>query len=152
VTVSASEDEDSDTSNGGSPGPIPRFVLSNLEVTPAETEPGGNVTISVEATNVGEIDGTQEVSLLIDGEIECAQMLTLAAGETRVIPFTVSRDAVGDYDVAVEDLPGQFEVAASTPGMRWYVVGGIVAGTSLLALLLLLLLLPALKRIVGWIW
>ncbi len=152
VSISGPEDEDTGLPNGEGVVPTPRFALSNLEVTPAETEPGGNVTICVEAANVGEAAGTQQVSLLIDGEMECSQMLTLAAGETRVIPFTVSRDAVGSYTVAVEDLPGQFEVLTSTPGMRWYIVGGIVAGTSLVALLLLLLLLPALKRVARWVW
>lgn len=96
---------------GGSPPPRPaEFVFSDLSVTPAMAAVGEEVEISVKVTNVGDLQGSREVALEVNGAAEAAEEVTLAGGGSATVVFTISRGASGTYGVEVEGLTGTFEV------------------------------------------
>lgn len=80
------------------------FSLSDLSVTPLEVVPGEEVTISFQVTNSGDVSGTHRVALWIDNEVEDRQTVNVAAKASQTVTFTVSKDTVGTYTIAVDGL------------------------------------------------
>ena len=91
------------------------FVVSNLDVSPEEVEPGETVTVTVEVRNVGGENGTHELELIIDGVGEQSESVTLDGGETTSISFFVEKDIEGSYSVELAGLTGVFAVFESEP-------------------------------------
>lgn len=94
-----------------------KFEVSNLAIAPERVGIGDNVKITVDITNVGEVEGTYDVELYVDGRLEDSKMVTLSGGETKLVAFTIAEDYAGSYSVEVEGLSGAFEVVSpvSTP-------------------------------------
>ncbi|MFC2024048.1 hypothetical protein ACFLTJ_00485 [Chloroflexota bacterium] len=82
------------------------FTTSNLNISPGEVNPGGEVSISVLLTNTGEESASSIVALNIDGALEDTKQETMAGGESKVVTFTTSREAAGTYQVDVNGLSG----------------------------------------------
>jgi len=98
------------------PTPKPAaFSLSSLTISPSEVAPGELVTISVSVANTGEEAGSYEVTLKIDGEVEASKDITVDAGASQQVIFTVSRNVAKTYLVDVHGLPGTFVVRSETP-------------------------------------
>jgi hypothetical protein len=131
------------------------FVSSNLSISPATVAAREPVHISVLVTNTGNAAGNYELTLKINDAVEATEEITLDAGASQSVSFTVRREAAGSYSVAVDNLTGSFTVrrgaasnstvtdpaasqptpspygAASTEGeasVNWPLVGGIIAG------------------------
>jgi len=129
ITVTATSGTDITVSDSGTcvahaevvlPPPA-RFELSNLVISPAAVLAGDTVTISVVVTNVGDISGDYGVTLRIDGAIEATQIVTVDAGASETVIFTVVRTDVGTYGVEVDGLFGSFTVSAPPP-TAWLVL------------------------------
>ena len=101
------------------------FTFANLQVSPATIEAGEQVTISVEVTNTGEAVGTQTVTLKINSAVEATKDVTISAGASQPVSFTVTRDQEGDYTVDIDGQAGTFEVT-SAPGAPIGLIIGIV--------------------------
>lgn len=93
-----------------SPTPA-NFTVTNLSVSPDDVESGGTVTISATVTNTGGTSGSYTAVLRINGSEVVASSVALDAGESRVVSFTVSKEAAGTYMVEVGGLEGIFTVA-----------------------------------------
>lgn len=93
----------------------PEFVVSNLDVSPEEVEPGETVTITVEVQNVGEQEGTHELELILDGLVEQSESVTLDGGQTTSVSFSVQKDMGGSYDVEIAELTGSFVIIEPVP-------------------------------------
>jgi len=92
------------------------FTASELNITPAEVNIGGNVTISVLVTNTGDLTGSYEVGLVIADTIIATEEVSLAGGESQTVTFTTYKDFAGTYEVGIDELSGTFIVkAALTP-------------------------------------
>jgi len=91
------------------------FQTSNLAITPDEVKAGEEVEISFTVTNIGDLAGTYEATLEINGAEEDAKTLTLVGGETRTVSFTLSKETAGTYNVSVDGLSGEFSVVTPTP-------------------------------------
>jgi hypothetical protein len=95
--------------------PLPaEFVISDLSVEPEEFTLGEGVDdwtfeITVDVTNIGELEGSHTVDLEVDGEVIESGTVTLAGGGGTSITFDVTR-GVGVYAVEVAGLTGGFEV------------------------------------------
>ncbi len=113
------------------------FVVSALDVTPAEVDIGEKVTISVVVANTDDARGTHEVTLKIEEAVVAIEELTLAGGFSQTVTFTIAEDTAGTHTVSVDGLAGTFEVKAAPPAppqpINWWLIGGIAA--SFLALL-----------------
>lgn len=90
----------------------PQFTTSNLTISPTEVQIGENVTISVLVSNNGSAEGTYQLVLKINGTIETAMNITLAAGASQNVTFIVSRNSPDNYTVEVDGFTAQFAVKA----------------------------------------
>jgi peptide/nickel transport system substrate-binding protein len=84
--------------------------VSNLMISPTEVIAGEAVEISVTVTNVGKQSGEYSVTLTINGVVEDVKTGSLAAGESKLVTFSVAKDAAGIYNVEVNGLLGSFRV------------------------------------------
>ncbi len=81
------------------------FIISNLMINPAKVAIGKPVTIAVDVTNVGELEGTYKAILIIDDVRIETKDVTVAGGATETVTFSpVTKDAIGAYAV---DVGGQ---------------------------------------------
>jgi len=87
------------------------FTASDLSITPVEVEEGGEVTITVKISNVGEEEGSHFLELLLNGSVADSETVTLAGGATTTVSFAVMKEA-GTYAVSIEGLSGGFIVTA----------------------------------------
>ncbi len=105
------------------------FSVSYLSFSPLEVEPGEAVTITVLVANIGGESGSYAVVLKIDGVKEAEKTVTIAAGDSQDVSFSVTREEAGDYTVDVDGLSGSFTVLlpVKPPGVNWPLIGGIIA-------------------------
>jgi len=132
------------------------FSLSGLEVSPAEVEIGDTITISAVVENTGEKEGTCEVTLKVNDEVEETKNVALEPGASETVTFTTSRDVAGSYSVDVNGLTGSFavkappelppeeappeEVSPEVIPISWPVIGGIIAAAVVVVGLLIFFL------------
>ena len=107
------------------------FEVSGLTITPDEAGVDQDVSIKVTVENVGEKEGSKEVTLKVDGKKVDSEGVTVAAGAERTVTFTHSEAEAGTYDIEVGGLSGTLTVTAGPPpppgqpkvGSKWeYVV------------------------------
>jgi acyl-CoA thioesterase FadM len=89
------------------------FQLSNLVVSPDQVYPMEDVTIMFNVTNIGETTGNYSATLSVNEEIERTWNLIVSAGETQIIDYILTREAVGTYTVKVDTLENTFIVLGS---------------------------------------
>lgn len=94
--------------DGGQPAMVPW----NLAVTPQELLSGDTAEVSVDITNVGTATGDYEAVLRVDGEVEDTTVTTVAAGGTDTVTWSLSREDLGTYEVAVGSLRSTVRVRA----------------------------------------
>jgi len=129
------------------------FSVSNLTIQPSEVNPEEAVTITINVANSGEVEDNYNVVLKINGEKEAEKQVTVAAGSTEEVSFTVTKREAGSYMVEVNGLSGSFSVAGvpipaptptpePTPGpkpINWPLIGGIIGGVVVIGLLVFFL-------------
>jgi uncharacterized beta-barrel protein YwiB (DUF1934 family) len=115
------------------PTPIPaQFVLQNLAVNPSNVTSGGNVTISVDVLNSGEVKGSYTVTLKINSAVEKTEDITLAGGDSTTVSFTAAKDAAGKYQIEAGDLSAEFTVSSPAAMVSWSLIGGIIAAVLII--------------------
>lgn len=108
------------------------FEVSNLHVTPDDVSAGDSVTVSVTVTNVGGQTGSFNVPFSVNQTLEETKSVTLEGGESTTVEFKVTKDALGTYDVKVDDLSTEFTVTDEPSG------GGQTDGDSSIPMELLI--------------
>jgi hypothetical protein len=91
------------------------FQSDYLTISPGEIETGQTVNISLTVTNGGECTGSCPVMLRIEGVVEEIKEITLEAGDSETVSFSVARQLAGTYSVEVNGLTGSFEVKQPQP-------------------------------------
>ena len=107
--------------------------------------------------NSGGTEGSYSVILKINGVKEAEKSLTLAAGTSQDVSFSVRKADPGSYTISVDGSSGSFAVVAPTPSpplpeeeevpeapvkppINWPLIGGIIAGmVAVIALLIFVL-------------
>jgi len=117
------------------------FSVSHLSISRLEVEPGESLTITVLVANTGGESGSYTVVLKIDGIKEAEETVTIAAGESLDVSFSVTKEEAGSYTVTVDGLSGSFTVVPvvappAPPGINWALIGGIIGGVVVVAGLL----------------
>lgn len=98
-----------DDDNGDGNG-IASCSVSNLTISPTEVAPNETATISVSVANAGGSQGSYDVVLNINGVQEETRTVTLAAGASESVTFSVTRGDAGTYAVTIGSLSGSFTV------------------------------------------
>lgn len=131
------------------------FLVFNLTVQPVEVQPKETVTITVTVTNTGGTEGSYSVILKIKEVKEAEQRVTIAAGSSKIVTFSVTREEIDNYSVAVDGLSASFTVLApvappevipevpllpAKPPFNWTLLGGMIGAVVALGLLAFLLI------------
>jgi len=97
--------------------------MGNLTITPTEVNTGENVTMSIEVSNTGNIEGSYRVVLtekmvapqVAPDILEYANLVSLKPGETKTVTFTATKNVAGTYSVQVGSKVGEYTVIDITP-------------------------------------
>jgi hypothetical protein len=86
------------------------------------------------------MSGEYNLELKLDGTTESTKQVTIAAGASQTVNFTITGDAAGKHQVEVAGLNGEFEVtpAAKPSQINWWLIGGITGIILVLAIGLIL--------------
>jgi hypothetical protein len=90
------------------------FSVSNLRIEPSEIKAGEKATVSAEVNNTGGSEGSYTAELKVNSITEDSQNLTIPSGASVDVTFSVSKDNPGVYQVALDNLTGQFVVIETT--------------------------------------
>jgi hypothetical protein len=91
------------------------FTTSALTIYPREVEAGEFVTIRVDVTNTGDLAGSCDVVLKIDGVVIDTKEVILTGKTVQKVAFSVARDVAGSFTVNIDRLSGTFTVTAVLP-------------------------------------
>ena len=109
--------------------PLAAFSVSYLSIEPAEVQPNEMVTITVFVANTGGTEGSYTVVLMIDDVKEAEKSITVAAGSSQDVSFSVTKADAGSYSVAIDGLRATFTVVSPpAPMVNWPLILGIIAG------------------------
>jgi len=107
-----------------------KFEASDLTISPARVPPNQQIIISLNVTNTGGISGDYVVELKVDGIVKSSKQVTLVAGASQTVSFTITEGSIGRYRVEIAGLEGEFVVVGQT-GLNWWLIGGIIAALIL---------------------
>ena len=130
---------------------------TELETILGEIETGKEVTISFLVTNTGDLAGSYQAALTVNGVAEATEEVTLDAGASEMVTFSISRDTPGYYSVDINGLSGSFIVRENpTPDLlpmqhsnpspvppkptNWWLVGSIYVADIVLLIIILWLI------------
>ena len=82
--------------------------------------PGEDIIISVEVSNTGDMEGTTDISLMIDNRLVDSKKVTVGENSTQTVQFTLTEDMPGTYSVEVSGLTGSFTVNAVPESSIWW--------------------------------
>ena len=112
-----------------------------MSITPSAVELAEQVKISALVTNTGSNERSYMVVLKINGAEEVRKEVTLGAGKSETVTFTIVKDIEGSYTVNIDGKVGQFTVIVPLPPTpiptealpvqpptNWWLIGGIIAG------------------------
>ena len=112
------------------------FVASGLNIEPTVeklsvfvSEIGGSVTITANVANDGGQADTYTAELKLNGEIVDTKTVTLEAGQSRQVSFTVSELDYGQYEVDVAGLSGEFTASRT---ITWWLILVIIVVVGLI--------------------
>jgi hypothetical protein len=91
------------------------FTLTNLTIDPLEAIVGDAVQISVNVTNIGDLEGNQTLNFEINGAVKDTENVTLAGNASEIVQFTDIEIVEGNYTVKVGDLTGNFTIKPAPP-------------------------------------
>ncbi len=102
-----------------------KFTLTSLTVDPQQVNAGDAVQISVNLTNVGDLEGNQTVSFEINNAPKDVENVTLAGNSSEIVQYTDVETEVGSYTVQVGHLIGNFTVNPAPPEASKIVLSNI---------------------------
>ncbi|MCT2582206.1 S8 family serine peptidase [Actinophytocola gossypii] len=91
----------------------PHFAAYDLTVSPDDVQVGEPVCVAARVKNVGSSAGTYDAELTVRGSTFAVTPVTLAAGASTTVGWTVTPDAAGTYPITVGPLSNTFR--ARTP-------------------------------------
>jgi hypothetical protein len=91
------------------------FTLTDLVIDPLQAYVGDAVQISVNLTNIGDLEGNQTINLEINGLVKMTENVTLAGNSSQLVEFTDIETTDGNYTVKIDDLIGNFTIVPAPP-------------------------------------
>jgi len=96
------------------PSANPAFKITDLAINPPQVSPGERAIISANLTNTGDTDDSYTVELFVNDIAEIVKEITIPAGETRELRFSMLVGTPGTYKVALGELTGQLVAVESS--------------------------------------
>jgi hypothetical protein len=119
-----------------SPAQPAHFVASGLNIEPAVeklsvfvTKTGESVAITASVANDGGQGDTHTVELKLNGETVDTKTVTLGAGQSKQVSFTVSELDYGQYEVEVAGLTDTFTTSRN---IAWWLILVIIGAVGLI--------------------
>ncbi|HEX76837.1 MAG TPA: hypothetical protein G4O03_00230 [Dehalococcoidia bacterium] len=97
-----------------------KFEVSSLLVIPSEAGAGETITVKAEITNVGEVEGTYSASLTVGERVVETKEVTVGAGGSETVSFTMTQDTAGTYDVTLGNALATLEIWPSPAEIAGY--------------------------------
>ncbi|MCW4045671.1 MAG: hypothetical protein NWE94_09175 [Candidatus Bathyarchaeota archaeon] len=94
---------------------LAEFTLSDLTISPLEADVGEPISISVNVTNIGDLEGNYSATLTINDVEKETKMILLQGGSYAIVDFTDTENTEGNYTVKVGNLTGTFRIKAAPP-------------------------------------
>jgi len=116
---------------GAAVPPTPaNFSVTSLDLSSAQVEPGQEVLVTVNVTNIGGCEDSYTLDLTINGAVEQTKTVTLAPLASDTVTFTVTKEEPGSYTIFVDGLTKEFSVAALAQSWLsrywWTILTGLV--------------------------
>jgi hypothetical protein len=117
------------------PPPPANFVGSGLNIEPSVekttfvTKTGESVSITANVANDGGQEGTYTVELKLDGETVDTEIVTLGAGQSQGVSFTLSGMDYGQHEVEVAGLSDEFTTSRT---ITWWLIIVIIVAIGLI--------------------
>ncbi|MGB2815209.1 MAG: hypothetical protein WBC75_09025 [Dehalococcoidales bacterium] len=92
------------------------FTVSGLVFPAASIGIAEKATISAFVTNIGDVAGTTEITLKINGAAVASKNVKVAGHESRKVSFSVVQGKAGDYKVEIDGQSGTYTVKAISVG------------------------------------
>jgi len=93
------------------PPPSPAaFEVTTMNVMPPEVTAGETANVTAEVKNTGGSEGTYAAVLTVDGATVETEEVTLAAGTSKTITFSMVKDKPGTYQVSIGGLTSSLTV------------------------------------------
>jgi len=86
------------------------FTTTDLTVSSHEIVVGESITISTIVTNNGDLTGTHQVTLMINGTAIDVKQVEIAGGQSQQVSFIITGDTAGTYNVAINMLRAAYIV------------------------------------------
>ncbi|MFA5309344.1 MAG: Ig-like domain-containing protein, partial [Dehalococcoidales bacterium] len=91
------------------------FHPVTLNINPARVSPGDTVSIGLLVANSGDIPGIYVASLVIDGVVLEVKDISITAGNSATVSFSLASAGIGEHQVQIGGLTGAFTVTAPPP-------------------------------------
>ena len=91
------------------------FKVTDLIITPSETEEAEPVVITANITNVGDLEGTYDANLTINNVLTQNQTVLVPGNNDTIVEFTVIEERIGNYTVELGGLTSTFTIKAASP-------------------------------------
>jgi hypothetical protein len=89
--------------------------VTSVSVSPYQVEVGSSVTITVELRNSGDVEGSETVTLEVDGEPVGTRSVTVDGTDTATIDFNVTENTIGRHYASVDGKGTSFTVLPVVP-------------------------------------
>ncbi|MCD4703607.1 MAG: S-layer protein, partial [Methanosarcinaceae archaeon] len=99
------------------------FQFSDLVISPLEVKTGKDVTITLDALNIGNAEGSYNVDLLINDHVTDSKQITLGVNNSTTVQFTHTAGEPGTYLVKIAGMTGTIVVVEGL-GIILYALGG----------------------------
>jgi transglutaminase-like putative cysteine protease len=86
------------------------FKITGLSITPAVANIGEKVTIKAEVSNVGGIEGSYTVELMVNDTLESKETVVVGVGDAKLVSFSLTPHSPGSYLIRVDGLSGELVV------------------------------------------
>jgi|GEM_PF-3546428 len=84
--------------------------VTSVSVSPSEVKVKENATVTVVVKNLGVAEGTETITLSVNGVVTVQEEVTLGAGESKTLTFEVTKDEPGTYTIDVNGVSKTFTV------------------------------------------
>ena len=91
------------------------FTITELTLSPPEVVTGEKLEVTTIVANTGNLEGSYQVTLKINNQVEEVREIVLAGNSSEKVTFDISRDIANSYSVDVNGLSGSFVVTEKTP-------------------------------------